>query len=180
MVLKKLCAVRVVRVPVAYDGVLDVRRIETKLLQPARDLVFNRVVVDRVDDDDAGRCRNGPYGVFRLPQPIEVVEDLDRLGVPYGSVGRALSLPSTSSALAAWRRLASRRGRRRAQRVEEAFVIRPGSRFCCRDMRLWRVIRILRNQDRSAERDLTPWSSPRRRGPITPVLICERDASKHH
>ena len=43
----------VVAVPVAHDHVLDLRGIEPELLHPTDDLVLDRVVVDRVDDDDA-------------------------------------------------------------------------------------------------------------------------------
>ena len=52
-VLQELRAARVIAVAVADDHVLDLRRIEPELLQPADHFVLDRVVEDRVDEDDA-------------------------------------------------------------------------------------------------------------------------------
>src|SRR5205823_7290060 len=52
-ILEELCTTRMVRMAMAHDGVLDIGRIETEVLQSPRDLVFNGVIVDRIDNDDA-------------------------------------------------------------------------------------------------------------------------------
>src|SRR5262245_43253586 len=86
--MQQSCSHRVITVRVADDHVLDVFWIETELGQSVDDFVFYRIVEQRVDDDDAGRCVDGPCGVLGLPQVIQVVEHLHRLGVPFGPLGR--------------------------------------------------------------------------------------------
>ena len=82
-------AADVVAVRVADDHVLDLLRIEPERGQPVDDLVLDRVVEDRVHHDDAVRGRDGPRRVLGLADEVEVVEHLDRLGVPRGARGRA-------------------------------------------------------------------------------------------
>ena len=82
LVLQVLCAARVVAVSVADDRVLDLRRIETEFLHAADDLVLDRVVEDRVDDDNSLGSRDGPRGVLGLSKEIEVVEHLRGFGMP--------------------------------------------------------------------------------------------------
>ena len=53
LVLQVLRAAGVIAVTMADDHVLDLRRIEPELLHAADDLVLDRIVEDRVDDDDA-------------------------------------------------------------------------------------------------------------------------------
>ena len=65
------------------DGhVLDLRRIEAKLLQATNHLRLDRIVEDRVDDDDAGGGGDGPRRVVALADVIQVVEHLHRLARP--------------------------------------------------------------------------------------------------
>src|SRR5688572_32670299 len=80
------------------DGVADRRRIEPELLQPTGDLVFDRVVEQRVDQDDALRRRHSPCGVFALADEVEVVEDLHGLRVPGRAVGCRGDLASAAGA----------------------------------------------------------------------------------
>ncbi len=75
-------ATGVVAMAVADDHILDLRRIQSELLQPADDRVFHRVVEDRVENDDALGSSNRPCGILDLAYVKEIVEDLDRLGVP--------------------------------------------------------------------------------------------------
>src|SRR5665213_248333 len=67
---------------VADDGVFDRRGIEAERAQSADHFVFDRVVEDRVDEDDALGRRDRPDRVLGLPEEVEVVEHLHRLGVP--------------------------------------------------------------------------------------------------
>ena len=72
----------VIVVCVAHKDVLDLGRIEAELAQPAGHLVLDRVVENRVDDDDARRGDDRPGRIFLFADEVEVVEHLDRLGVP--------------------------------------------------------------------------------------------------
>src|SRR5215470_7968110 len=74
-----------IAVTMTDDGVLDLRWIEAQFLQSVDDLVLDRVVEDGIDDDDAVRGAHGPRRVFRLSNEVEIVKDLDRLDVPFGS-----------------------------------------------------------------------------------------------
>src|SRR4030095_1237869 len=72
-------------------------RIESELLQPARDFILDRIVEDRVDDDDAVGRVDRPCGVFLFANIEHVVEDyLDRCGMPRRRVGVALAAPGLS------------------------------------------------------------------------------------
>jgi hypothetical protein len=79
-----------IAVAVADHRVLDLSRIEPELFQAADDFVLDRVVPDRVDDDDARRSRYRPRRVFFFPDEIEIVENLRRLDVPRIARGRSL------------------------------------------------------------------------------------------
>jgi hypothetical protein len=87
----------VVEVTVADDDVLDLRGIEAHLFQSADDFILDRVIEDRIDDDDPVRRRHRPRGIFGLSQEIKVVEDLDRLGMPLFA-GRRLRRAGSSTA----------------------------------------------------------------------------------
>src|SRR5262245_2015671 len=112
-----------VAMPVADGHVLDFGGVESELFQTTGDFFFNRILEDRVDDDDPFRRGDGPGRPFGLPDEVEVVEHLYRLGVPLRSIGRSRLLATSAGRLAALR---SRRGLRRGgctHRVEEAGVI---------------------------------------------------------
>src|SRR5690606_9515150 len=100
----------------------DVIRIEAHLPQAVGDLGLHRVVVDRVDDDDPRGRRQRPGRVLRLSYVIEVVEDLDGLGVPLfaarcgGKAGRGRGD----------RLLLGCAGYIRTEQVEERDVLGPG------------------------------------------------------
>src|SRR5678815_902526 len=98
----------VIEVSVRDDHILDVRRIEPELLQSLDDFVFDRVVVDRVEDDDALRGRDCPRRVLRHADVVHVVEHFHRLGVPRLACGgrrwSALASLSTARSTTTWRR----------------------------------------------------------------------------
>src|SRR5688572_2020398 len=73
---------------VADDDVLDVRGIQPEFAEALVDFRLDRVIVDGVEEDDALRRGNRPDRKLRLPEEIEVVEDLLRLGVPRLASGR--------------------------------------------------------------------------------------------
>src|SRR5436190_15143826 len=77
-----------IAVTVADDGVLDVLRPESDLFQAFGDLVVDRIIVQRIQNDDAVRRGDGPRRHIFHPDEIEVVEDLHRLGVPRVMCGR--------------------------------------------------------------------------------------------
>src|SRR5262249_46034356 len=92
--------------------------------EAAHDLVLDGVVEQRVYDDDPLRGRDGPGGVLRLAEVVQIVEYLGRLSVPPGSIRRSLRL--------GWL-LAPLCGRRRrrwwcAQVVEDRCVLSSCSR----------------------------------------------------
>src|SRR5579863_4787542 len=90
VLLKKPRATVMVGMRMGDHGVFDIRRIETQLLHPAGNLLFDGVVEDRVQDNDALGGGDGPHGVFRLTEKVKVIEDLHRFGIPSGSIRRAL------------------------------------------------------------------------------------------
>ena len=53
-----------IAVAVADDDVLDLRRIEAEFFEPADHFVLDRVIVKRVDDDDAFGPDDRPGAVF--------------------------------------------------------------------------------------------------------------------
>src|SRR4029453_2264834 len=114
-----------VAMPVADDHVLDLGRVESEFFQTTGHFFFNRILEDRVDDDDPFRRGDGPGGPFGLADEVEVVEHLHRLGVPLPPMGRSRLL-TTAGRLAALR---SRRGLRRGSSthgIEETGVILGG------------------------------------------------------
>ena len=125
---------------------LIVGRIEPQLLQPADDFVLDRVVVDRVDDDDAVRGDDGPGGEFFLTDEVEVVEDLRRFDIPAGAIGRR---PFALARRLARKRTGVEAGRPvessgRTGRVEQADVILPRGRLRRGDVRVHVVCGRLR------------------------------------
>ena len=58
----------------ADDRVFDFGRIQAQLLHAGIDLIFNGVVEDRVEHDDAVGGRERPHGVLGLAEPVKVVE----------------------------------------------------------------------------------------------------------
>ena len=112
----------VIVVCVAHEDVLDLGRIEAELAQPADHLVLDRVVENRVDDDDAGRGDDRPGRIFLFADEVEVVEHLDRLGVP--------GLPRRRPGRARGRgpRRARRRRRRLAQAIRQCREVLAGGR----------------------------------------------------
>src|SRR5262245_60530558 len=99
-------------VTMADDDVLDRSGIKPHLLQAVRHFVLDRVVEDRVEDDDAVRGRERPRGVLRLSDKVQVVEDLDRFGVPLREVASMLTVHKLRG------RLRGSRGRRCAYALE--------------------------------------------------------------
>src|SRR3954464_4627961 len=71
-----------IAVSVADEHVLDRRWIEAQLLHSAHDFVLDRIIKQRVDDDDAGGGGHRPCRIFRLAEPVEIIEDADRFSVP--------------------------------------------------------------------------------------------------
>ena len=146
VILEVLGATRMVAVPVAHNRVLDLRWVESQLLQAADDLVFDRVVEDGVDEDDPGRRRHGPGGEFGLADEVQIVEYLHRFDVPLRSIRRTGWRPSC------WRGRLRRGGRRLAQLVEHEQVILPCGGLRGRDVRVGRRLRR-RDGDASGKRE---------------------------
>ena len=146
-ILQELRSPDVVAVCMADDHVFDVGRIQSELRQPSDDLILDRVVVEGVDDDDPRRCLQGPRRELRLSHPVQIVEDLRRLGVPRGSRRR----PGGSASPLGW---CGRRGRaaasrprlrvgRRTQLAEQLHMVRARRRPGSGHMTLDRICRSL-------------------------------------
>src|SRR5262245_26059178 len=71
-----------IAVTVTDDGVLDLPGIQSELLQSACNFLFDRIIEDRVDNDDALRGRHGPGRVLQLADEVQVVENLLRIPIP--------------------------------------------------------------------------------------------------
>src|SRR5262249_46255503 len=134
-VLEKLCAASVVDMTMADEDILDSRWIQTEFTQAIDDLVLDRIIEERVDDDDPVRGRDGPRGIFRLAKVVEIVEDLRRLDMPLGARRRTLGLCRWLLSLSRLRD----GGRRRTQVVEDCGVLLPGCSFGSCDMSLHRI-----------------------------------------
>jgi hypothetical protein len=83
----------VIAVAVRDEDVLHVGRIEMHRLQAIDDLRLGRVVVERVDHDDARARRERPRRVETRAEKVEVVEDLLRLGVIRVAAGIGAVVP---------------------------------------------------------------------------------------
>ena len=81
-----------VNVTMAHEYVFDFRWVQSELFQTIDDFILDRVIPQRVHDNDAVRCRHSPRGVFRLADEVEIVEDLYWLRMPLGTVGRTFRL----------------------------------------------------------------------------------------
>jgi hypothetical protein len=79
----------VVRMRMRDHGVADGGRVEPQFLQPADNFVFDGIVEQGVDQDDALRRRHRPGGVFALADEVKVVEYLHRLDIPRRPVRRS-------------------------------------------------------------------------------------------
>src|SRR6187549_1428235 len=100
-----------IAVAVADQHVFDVRRVEADLLHAGDDFVLDRIVEQRVDDDDAGGGGDGPRRELRLAEPVEVVEDPHRFGMPLVARWRGSRRCGRSLATLAGRSLATLAGR---------------------------------------------------------------------
>ena len=80
-----------ITVTMADDHVFDIGRIEPELFQSTDDLVLDRILPDRIDDNDPGRSCNGPRGNILLADEVQVVEYLSGFDVPLRSGGRPLA-----------------------------------------------------------------------------------------
>ena len=87
-VLHQLGAADVIAVSVRDDDVFDGSRIEAELAHAADDRLIGRVVVERVDQDDALARRQRPGRVELGADEIEIVEHFRRLGEPGRAGGR--------------------------------------------------------------------------------------------
>src|SRR5262245_66220022 len=94
----------------ADDCVFDFGRVQAHLLHSGIDLIFNGVIEDRVEYNDAVRLRERPHGILGLAKPIEIVENFDRFGMPGRSVRRSLRAAPTAALTAAGAPALSRRG----------------------------------------------------------------------
>src|SRR5437763_5485983 len=91
-ILQELRASRMVNVTMAHEYVSDFRWVQSELFQTIDGFILDRVIPQRVHDNDAVRCCHGPGGVFRLADEVEIVEDLYRLRMPLGTIGRTFRL----------------------------------------------------------------------------------------
>src|ERR1700722_19467941 len=92
--LKKPRPARMVGVSMADQHVLDLGRIQAKLPQAADDFVFHRVAEDGVDNDDAGRGRDGPGRSLPPPKKIEFVDPFAGSDAPAQPVRSSGPLPA--------------------------------------------------------------------------------------
>src|SRR4051794_10143977 len=74
-----------VAMTVGDEHVFDVAWIHPQLLDAVDDLRFDRVMEQRVDDDETSAGLDHPRIVSEVADPIEIVEDLARLLVPLGT-----------------------------------------------------------------------------------------------
>jgi hypothetical protein len=119
-----------VAVTMAHEHVFDVSRIESQFREPAHDFIFDGIGIQRIDHDDPRRRDDRPGGMLARADEIQVVEDFDRLRVPLRTIRHAGSRQSR-----AWYGCGLRRwSRRRAEPVEERFIVLTRSRFGSGDM----------------------------------------------
>ena len=81
-VLKVLGAAVVVAVAVTHHNILAVCGVEAQLPKTVYNGGVDRIVVQRIDDDDPVGCRDGPRTMVLRPDEVEIVEDLCRFGIP--------------------------------------------------------------------------------------------------
>src|SRR5262245_32979421 len=88
----------------ADDGVFDLARIEPHLLHTRVDFVFDGIVEDRIEHNDAVRCLQIPVGILVLAKPVQIFERLHRFAVPGRAIWRpaALSTPAAATGTS-WR-----------------------------------------------------------------------------
>src|SRR5215471_10226035 len=84
-----------VAVAVGHHGIFDLRRIEAELFQSADDLVRDRIVPNRIDQDDAFGRYYRPGGIFLLADEIKIVEHLDGFRMKDGWGGRGFIGPAS-------------------------------------------------------------------------------------
>ena len=172
--LQELRAAGVIQMGMADDDVLDVGRVEADRRQSVHDLVLDRVIEDRVDEDDAVRRRHRPGRVFGHAEEVQVVEDLHRVGVPrlagrYGPRPAPPGRPGGRDLL-----------RLGADAIEQSDMVGPGGQLRRRDVSLDFGRRLGRDDtghQRHRHRQgndetchgTSPWSS-RPAGPPVPAL----------
>src|SRR5207253_3649107 len=81
-----------INVTVTDDDVLDFLRIQPELRQALDNLVFNRIVENRINNDDPVRGIDGPGRIFGHPDEIKIIEDFYRLRMPLLTTRRPLWL----------------------------------------------------------------------------------------
>ena len=92
MILQILRAAGMIDVAMTHDDVLDFLRIQSDLRQAIGDFVFNRIIENRIDNDDAVRSVDSPGRILRHPHEVQIIEDLYRLGMPLLTIRRSLRL----------------------------------------------------------------------------------------
>src|SRR5260370_21826277 len=76
----------------ANDDVLDFLWIQSQLGQALDDLVFNRVIEDRIDNDDPFRRIDGPRRILGHADEVEVIKHSYWFRVPPLTLWRTLRL----------------------------------------------------------------------------------------
>src|SRR5215213_4354568 len=171
-----------IAVAVADNRVLDLRRIQSEFLQPVDDLGLDRVVENRIDQDDAVRRVDGPRRIFGLSDEVQVVEHLDRLRVPLFPRRRLPRLWGSSR----WYGSPTAIGRpwRRTHRVEETRMLAPSRHLRRGAVTFDRVRRLLGERGGDTQRrrqyhrhgNAVTHAHPPRGGPerpaLQPLLLC--------
>src|SRR5215467_3494854 len=94
-----------------HDGILDRGWVQPQLLHSSDNFIFDRVIKDGVEYDNAFGGRDGPDRVLGLPEKVEVIKDLHWFGMPTRSIGRScrpLAAPATARCSCRRRACASR------------------------------------------------------------------------
>src|SRR5215467_8674841 len=72
-----------------HDGILDRGWVQPQLLHSSDNFIFDRVIKDGVEYDNAFGGRDGPDRVLGLPEKVEVIKDPHWFGMPTRSIGRS-------------------------------------------------------------------------------------------
>src|SRR6185436_9179889 len=76
----------------------DFGGIQSHLLHARINLIFNGIIKDRIEHDDAVGCRQCPNRVLTLAEPIQVIEGLHGFSMPGGPVWGSSALPAALTA----------------------------------------------------------------------------------